>query len=351
MTSSVFVSVVRGWRYADAEGRLAVTDDVTGHRALMGEVHGGGRAGDPFRLPWPPFPSRFWSYHLGRRDYPKTRPYDLVRLLVPRRALLRIDYGHQLSSRAPLAEVFVLPFGVWTALTVDLAGTWDDDRSIADDLDDAMLTQVTGPAGRIGQLRDGLTHSAVDAALREVPWSGVADLVDAGTVILCSGLSAPVADVTERAPWFRTRFQSGGGGVTHELHQLSAGASSTTTTQIGITLADTSRRSPSRIKCLHHNHSLLIGHLLTFGELLRADPVAEATVYREWAARVLHHLHRGERLHNAGVYKSWVAPAWIEETGLVRTINEVTAELRSDRLPPLEPAASPAADTGDSDDD
>ena len=267
-------------------------------------------------------------------------------MLVPLRALLDVNVNLARRTRTPLAEVFVQPFAVWTSITVDLTGRWDQIREVADELNDAMDTSVVLAGNELGRLRDGIDLQTLTAHLDPVPWQHVPQLVDVGTITIVSGLCSSTADVMVQAPLFRSGFTGGGGGTVHRLTKRE-GAAATTSGQIGLVLADTSNKAPTFIKCLHHNHSLLAGHLLALSSIVEPDIPVAGENYQEWAARCLNHLHRGVAMRGAGIYKSRVAPAWLERKGLLAAIDHRTAFFAKDPVPRLVPPPSANKDNDD----
>jgi hypothetical protein len=334
MKQSIFLSVVRGWRFSqnDESRRTYVTESKGAREERLRKLQGGAAPSDDFGLPWPPFQLRFWEHTLGAENYAARPAKVLGRLLVPRRALLRVDVTHQFLPKKPLAEVFVLPFGLWTSLTVELAGEWADDRAIADALDVAMKLPVTRSGRTLGQVRDGIARDVVESVLTG-PWQNIPAWAALDTLTVTSGLCTPGASET-CAPQFRSHFLGGRGGTVHPFTN-SDGASATTSRRIGLALGDTNSSAPARIKCLHHNHSLLLGHLLLFSALVSSTGAADSEVYRGWAARSLNHAYRGQPLSDAGIYKSKVTMAWLEQRGLLPAIDAVTRHLPRNPLPPL----------------
>ncbi len=323
MTSDLHLSVIRAWRFVDANGGTTVINDLKAYRRVIERMHGNATDG-PWQLPWPPFRSHFWQHHLGSRTYENTPPPTLVSSLLPRRAIIDLGYSHPLSQRRPLGEVFLEPFGLWATATVDLtAGSWATDDDAAKTLSGAFQRKLRLGDRPMGRLINGFELEDLLGQFETLPWGDGIQPVDAGTITLVSGVCAPGANPDAEADKLRTAFLGGANATVHP-HTRSAGSSATTSDQVGIVLSDSPRAS-TRIKCLHHNHALLLGHLQTFGALVRHPVPAEALKFQRGAALQLNHLYRGAPVPSQGIYKSRVAPAWIDKQELNGPINAVNA--------------------------
>lgn len=324
MTSEVHISVIRGWLFVDDDSDVAVIEDLTAYRAHIAELHGGNTSTGPWRLPWPPFPSHFWKHHFGATDYENTPPHTLVGALLPRRVMLDLDYRHEWRRRRPLGEVFLEPFGLWTTVTVDLTGgAWATDEDGASALSSAFGHDLLLGGSPAGQLNDGIGLDALAQALVPLPWGQGVEPREIGTLTLISGACPPGGDPGVMANMLRTRFL-GGANATVQPHTMSAGASATTSRQVGLALAF-GPKVGARVKCLHHNHALLLGHLQSFGAVASTSAPAQVARYQALAAHQLNHLYRGEPVFAQGIYKSRVAPAWIDKQGLNDRINTLNA--------------------------
>jgi hypothetical protein len=333
MTHGVFITVIRSWRFTNPNGSVAVTELPGAYRTRIGAIHGAPSPG-PWELPWPPFTSNYWWHTFGTTRYGDIAPKQLVGALMPLRAKLVADPVPPPSQGLPLAEVYFEPFGMWTALTTNAldAAEWTDPETAAAEIDALLQREIVIGAEPV-RLRDGIGAELAAAQLSEVPWAGLVP-VDAGRIVLVSGVAAPHEKVEDIADGLRSLFL-GGSGATITRFTQSDGASAVTSTQVGIALRDVPRVIP-RVKCLHHNHAVLFGHLLTFGSLVGVPTVgAAARPYQSGAARILNHWYRGEPLAGLGIYKSRAAPAWIDKKSLRARINTVTSQIPGDRPPPL----------------
>jgi hypothetical protein len=336
MVSSVFVSVIRAWRFAKGSGTTDAVHDLTSHRQLMGALHGRRPTGR-FTLPWPPFRSRYWEHTCNRTNYENTPPDALVAALVPQRAIINVIFPSQLTLRRPLGEVFLQPFGVWTALSVDLLGAESWSPSVAaTQLDDALHTptdaSAVGASPRL--LREGVRLPDVEAELPGNPWQAKNLVVEeAGDVVVASGLSDGGADIGRDAQLLANHFSAGGMAATHQLTR-GGGAIAVTGSRIGIALAAELPRAPARVKCLHHNHTLLLGQLMTLGSIIDPPTTARAEPFQRIAAKDLNHIYRAEPIPGAGVYKSRTSPAWLLKKGLAASIDRVNTAAGAG-LPPL----------------
>lgn len=348
MTSSIFVSVVRCWRFANDDGSTFCVETPRQRNATLRKLHGDRTARGSFDLPWPPFPSNYWRHALGRDTQYRSTPIDvLVRTLLPLRARPDVTIDVPLSVREPLAEVYDEPFGVWTCVTIDLTKQWDDPRSVADDIVEAMDMPIILLGEALGMVKDGIDPRTVVQHIDPDRWRVVPQWVYQGTTTIISGLCNSSADVKVEAPQFRSGFRGGGAGTVHLLSR-SKGASSTTSGQIGLALADTSKKSPTFVKCLHHNHALLAGHLMSFSSIVSPDISVGVEKYQAWGIRYLNHLHRGVALPDAGIYRSRVAQAWLEHQNLISTIDAMKSRFYSDEeVPPLATGTSSGKKGGD----
>jgi hypothetical protein len=338
VVTDVFVSIVRTWRFTDGTGRTAAFYDLSAHRHRMGELRGGSGTGS-FALPWPPFRSRYWQYACNRDDYANTPPKVLVAALVPQRAMVPVVFGSPSRTRAPLGEAFLQPFGLSTVVTVDLLGatSWDP-HVAATQLDDALRTPTDQPPPAVSPrlLRDGIRVADVEAAAPDNPWQAMGlSTEEAGEIVIVSGLSSPGADVAANAALMANQFAAGGTATTHALTR-SQGAIAVTSGRVGIALDASLPRASARVKCLHHNHTLLLSQLASLGSIMAPPPTLTAEPFQRIAAGVLNHLHRGEVIPGAGVYKSRTAPSWLAKKGLLASIDHVNAAAGSG-LPVLIP--------------
>jgi hypothetical protein len=341
MVSDVFVSVIRAWRFTEPAGATETFYDLSAHRNRMGQLRGGTAQGS-FILPWPPFPSRYWKYACNRDDYQNTPPEVLVGTLVPQRAMLPVAFESQWSRRRPLGEAFLQPFALATVVTVDLLGatSWDQ-QAAASQLDDALRSPSDRP--RPGQpprqLREGIRVADVEKSVPDSPWVSLALGLNAvAEVTLVSGLSAADADVTNDAVLLANHFAPGGRATTHTLTQ-SRGAIAVTAGRVGIALHADLPRATSRVKCLHHNHTLLLSQLASLGSIMEPACTMKAEPFRRIAARVLNYNYRGEAIPNAGVYKSRAAASWLEKKNLLVAVDRVNSSAGAG-LPQLAPLST-----------
>lgn len=340
MGRDVRVSVVKAWLFADDDGRPSMTATISRHRAQYAQLMSAPTT-DPLRLPWPPFRSNFWHRQLGSEQYRSIPPQQLVGALVPLRAVIPVSFDHPGSVSAPLAEIYVEPFGIWTSVTVDLIGVGDIDvPALAEVVDGALKTPVVvGETERASPLRDGLSPEDVLAHVGQDLWPGQR-LTEAGTVRLLS--SRIVADqCDDEAKRLHAGFQAPGNLDVHQLSQTK-GAFAATSTRIGLALSD-GAGAAARVKCLHHNQTLLVGHLLLFGAFARQEVPAEGQRYQDLAARMLNHLYRAEAIvvhdggtpRTLGVYRSRIAPVWLDTNDLAPVIDRRTDASLDGPLPHL----------------
>lgn len=323
------ITIVRAWTFRDATGAPAATTSISAHRERYAEIQCFPSTGQP-RLPWPPFPSNFWLHQLGRTNYKSIEPPLLVGALVPLRVVVTASFSHPWCVRPPLAELFIEPFGIWTSVTVDLIGaesekTPDLAAAVARGLK-ADLT-IEGQQSS-SQLRHGLDPDAVAAEIGLDLWPGLT-LVEAGTVRLMSDRVEPDVCDVEAKRLFAGHLAPG--DVEAHPLKVSRGAFAASSTRVGLSLSD-GAGAASRLKCLHHNQALLLGHLLLFGAEVRQIVPEGGARFQDLAARVVNHLYRAEPLilfdsgspKRLGIYRSMLAPVWLGKSNLAAAVNERT---------------------------
>lgn len=332
------ITIIRAWTFADSTGGPATTMSVSAHRARYAQIRSlppGGR----LRLPWPPFRSNFWFHQLGGSTYESTEPPLLVGALVPLRVVVRATFSHPWSVHRPLAELYLEPFGVWTSITVDLIGAVSQqDPNLAAAVEAALKGEFAlADQPPSSQLRDGLSPAAVLTELGEELWPGL-DLIEAGAVRLLSD-RIEAGECKDEAKRLFAGHQAPGDVEAHPLKQTE-GAFAASSSRVGLALSNGSGAAP-RLKCLHHNQALLLGHLLLLGAEVRQQVPAGGLRYQDLAARVLNHLHRGVNLElldsgapkRLGIYRSRIAPVWLDGTGLSPVVNQRTDTSVDGKLP------------------
>jgi|BarGraIncu00431A_1022009.scaffolds.fasta_scaffold30220_2 hypothetical protein len=334
---SMLVSVGRTWRF-DTGGQTGVDLTRTGYATKINWLKGTNDQPD-FRLPWPPYRSRFWEYMLSA-SYRETDTDDLASVLLPLRYWRFLVVPNELGAH-PRIEIEAIrhPFALTTIAHFRMQDR--DPRPPGDQAAELLKTLLYGNLG---------VMQPVDGAFpyKELPSLPTIDVMgkpivlkSGGNFVLISALHRD-PDALLAASALARRFPQNPPPA--ESVAIQDGAVNVHADTVG--LAVSAQVGARLAGCLHNNYSLLLAYLQNLATLVGSSPTSECKWFQERAALMLNHVYRREPVPPVNaMYKSRLADLWLSERGLIEPINKLAANLALG-LPPLQvpghPQATPA---------
>lgn len=330
---SVLVSFGRTWRF-DAGGQTPVDLTKNGYAKEINRLKGVQDQSD-FRLPWPRYRSRFWRYMLSP-SYWETDTNDLITVLIP---LQHERFFVQADTPVvrPRIDIEALrhPFALTTIAHFRLKNLtpWPSDEQAFQ-----LFNQLArGNVGAMQPVDSGFPYQELPSFPTLDAYGGTQiALKNAGQFTVISALyrgNEPLIQASKLARNFPPNPAPDGSvairdGAVH-VHADTVG------------LAVSAQVGAGKVRCLHHNFTLLLSYLQNLSTLVVSNPTNECRWYRGRAVTMLNHLYRAEPVPPVNtVYKTRLADLWLNERGLREPINQVANDLGLG-LPPLQRHALP----------
>jgi len=331
---SLLVSVGRTWRF-DTDGQTGVDLTKNGYSTEIKRLRDNSDQRD-FRLPWPPYKSRFWKYMLSG-SYRETDIGSLVSVLLPLRHWRFQVKANDLGAR-PRIEVEAIrhPFALTTIAHFRMQ---DRDPWPADDQAAELLkTLLRGKVGAMQPVDEGFPY-------QELPSLPTTDVIGKPLVLKSAGQFVVISalhrdpDALLPAAALARRFSENPSPA--DSIAIRDGAVCVHEDTVGLALS--AKRGARLAGCLHNNYSLLLAYVQNLATLVDSSPTPECKWFQERAAMMLNHVYRREPAPPVNaIYKSRLAELWLSERGLIEPINKLAADLALG-LPPLKVPAPPQA--------
>ena len=334
---SVLVSVGWTWRF-DTRGQTGVDLTKNGYTRKINWLKGNNDQPD-YRLPWPPYRSRFWE-HMLSPSYRETDTVDLVSVLLPLRYWRFLVVPNGLGAH-PRIEVEAIrhPFALTTIAHFRMQDRdpWPPNDQAAGLLKDFLH-------GNVGVMQP-VDWGFPSKELPSLPTTDVMGdpiaIKNGGRFIVISALhrdSDPLLAASALARLFPENSHPTESVAIQDgaVHVYDGKVGLAVSAQVGARVAG----------CLHNNYSLLLAYLQNLATLVDSSPTSECKWFQQRAALMLNHLYRREPAPPVNaIYKSRLAELWLRERSLIEPINKLAADLALG-LPPLTvptpPQASPA---------
>jgi hypothetical protein len=315
--TGVRVTVGRTWRF-DAGGSTCADVDPSAYRRRFDELKSPAPREADFGLPWPPYRSNVWRY-LYSPEYQNTSSGDLVATLLP----TRWETTRIVPPRAVGVEGVRHPFGLTTLAHVDLtASDWTDRAAASAQLLDVLRTSIGSTL-----LTDGVPFSEVPSLPGRSFEGSRLTLVPAGQFVALSGIHDE-ADGCAIASVLARLFDDVPDATKASDMRSPRAAISVRGGNVGLTLPADLPRAAQKLRCLHHNTTMVLAHLQNLSTILTGTTTASADWYQKRAASVLSHLYRRAPLAESGsVYKSRLPELWLGARGLGPAITALTPGL------------------------
>jgi hypothetical protein len=275
-----------------------------------------------YGLPWPRYESTFWSYMVGP-EYEDAEANVLATVMTPFYCIRQVPRSGPLVRAR--CEAFLHPFALTIVLHIALGRShvWTANEDCAKALDATLRYEILG-----NRLSRGLPVDACpplpDADADTLPYAPHRT----SRFVLLTTLGDKSA-LKKLAYHLASRFTRIGSdppsNTSAELLGSSGSAFSIHNDTIGIAMSREAFRAHSFASCYHRNIATLVAMLQNLGTLPGHAPTEATRWYQDRSALLLNCLSRGVSLPptGPGVYKSMIAPRWIEQKGWITAIDGV----------------------------